>query len=456
MLKCNRWDAYQLMHDGILAFHNAEQFGMRIDVEYCNTQVDLLEGSIEEERSLFLKSKIGRHWSHKYGKRLNLGSDAQLRNILFSGGKIKPISYTKGDLPSVDQQTLQALNIPGMDHLIRMRRYLKTKDTYFAGFLREQVDGVLHPFYDLHTAVTYRSSSSHINFHNIPKRDKEMMNMTRRAILPRPGHQLLECDYSGIEVRVAACYHKDPVMLNYINDPTADMHKDMAMQLYKLKRLNKKHVGESTLRQGAKNGFVFPQFYGDYYVSCAPNLTRWARDVVLEDGTSMESHLQSVGLGTPHQFETHVKRVERDFWYKRFKKYQQWKEEWLAAYKSCGYIDMYTGFRCSGVFRKNEVINYPIQGSAFHCLLWTFIQLDRILREDGWDSRIVGQIHDAMVFDVLPQERDDLLRLIHRVGTVDLRAYWDWLIVPMELESEICPVDCPWSEKEFIEFPTVV
>ena len=124
------------------------------------------------------------------------------------------------------------MGIPELDNLLRIRKLKKVRDTYLEGFLREQVNGYIHPFFNLHLVRTYRSSSDHPNFQNIPKRDKEAMNIVRRAIFPRPGHQLLELDYSGLEVRIAACYHKDKTMLRYIGDPHSDMHGDMAKQIF--------------------------------------------------------------------------------------------------------------------------------------------------------------------------------------------------------------------------------
>ena len=95
-------------------------------------------------------------------------------------------------------------------------------------------------------------------------------------------------------------------------------------------------------------------------------------------------------------------KFEDDFWNRRFKVYNRWKDKWWEGYQKNGYVSMYTGFRCSGIMRRNECINIPIQGSAFHCLLWSFIQVDKISREQNWKSRLIGQIHDAMVLDVHP------------------------------------------------------
>ena len=113
---------------------------------------------------------------------------------------------------------------------------------------------------------------------------------------------------------------------------------------------------------------------------------------------------------------------------------------------------MKTGFRCSGVMTKNHVTNYPVQGTAFHCLLWSFIQLDKILYSGGWKSRIIGQIHDAIVFDVCPPELEKLLELVRKVTTKDLRKHWEWINIPLSVDAELCPVNGSWAEKEKYKF----
>ncbi|NIS13857.1 MAG: hypothetical protein GWN12_18860, partial [Thermoplasmata archaeon] len=81
---------------------------------------------------------------------------------------------------------------------------------------------------------TFRSSSDSFNFQNIPIRDLELARLIRQAIIARSGHRLVEIDYSGVEVHVAACYHQDPTMLEYLEDKSKDLHRDMAMEIFKL------------------------------------------------------------------------------------------------------------------------------------------------------------------------------------------------------------------------------
>ena len=157
-----------------------------------------------------------------------------------------------------------------------------------------------------------------------------------------------------------------------------------------------------------------------------------------------EGYEQTLGI----TFENHLKIIEKDFWENRFPDYADWKDRWWRTYKKYGYFDTLTGFRCSGIMVKNDVTNYPAQGSAFHCLLWTLIQLDKVMTQQGWDSRIIGQIHDSCIIDVNPRELNHIVKVANRIATVDLPNHWKWIVVPMNVELEISSVDHSWAEKE--------
>lgn len=453
-LQATTSDAVRLLHDGALALGRAEQAGMRIDVDYCRSKRDELEDRLAQLERNFRGTNLARHWQHYYGGKFNLKSNHQLARILYGVRKITPARTTESGQGSTDEEALRDLGIPELNDLIEYRKLDKIKSTYFEAILREQVGGVLRPFFNLNTVITYRSSSNAINFQNIPVRDEESMQLVRRAFLPRRGRQLLEVDYGGIEVRVACCYTRDERLIH--DTLHGDMHRDMAIELYALDGLDKHHAGEKNLRQGAKNGFVFPQFYGDYYGNCAPNLLKWARAGTLRDGTPALVHLKDKGLvkldrkgevRDAEDFTEHVKAVEDDFWNRRYKAYTEWKESWWEEYQRRGFIEMLTGFRCGGVMSRKDVVNYPIQGSAFHCLLWSFIEIDRIAREEGWDSRLIGQVHDSMLSDTHPDELEHVAETIRRVTCTELPKAWPWIIVPLEIEADLCPINQPWSEK---------
>ena len=457
-------DANILMHKGVSALARAERQGIRIDVKQAQKNKEDLTDLIDNLCIEFSNTKFFRQWEKSRGRSsLNINSNPQLGHFLYEVKKITPIKLTKKSKKgSTDEETLKALQIPELDILLRMRKLKKLRDTYLNAFLTESVDGYIHPVFNLHFATTYRGSCDSPNIQNIPERDEESKKIIRTCIFPRPEHQLLELDYKGIEVNTATCYHKDPTMIEYIKDPTSDMHGDMAIQIFLLDEFDKSEKSYKKLRYAAKNGFVFPQFYGDYYGNNVRGLSREAKLPIKgsykeEDGLELSSgvflgeHLKRKGIKSSSEFTNHLKEIEDHFWNERFPVYADWKKKWWRAYQKKGYFDTLTGFRCSGVMGRNDAINYPVQGSAFHCLLWSFIKLDHLLRMERMDTRLIGQIHDSILFDVYPLELEYVLEIAQRVTCVDLLKAWDWIIVPLSIEAELCEVDQSWYYKKEIE-----
>jgi len=464
-IKATQKDAYRLLHEGVLAFSRAERQGLRIDLEYCRkTQKKLTQQIKNLEKELF-QTKFYKDWKKSLGgKRPNINSNSQLGDYLYKTKGIEPPKTTPTGQGSTDKESLTQLDIPEIKDLLRMRKLKKLRDTYLKGFMKEQVDGFIHPHFNLHRARTFRSSSSAPNFQNIPKRDSEAQEICRRALYPRKGFQLLEVDYSGIEVCISACYHKDPTMIKYIKDPESDMHGDMAKQIFGVENFDRTRKGHDMLRSAAKNGFVFPQFYGDYYGNNAYDLAikwgelpedrRWRKSdgVEIEDGYTLGEHLIKRNLQGLDSFTEHIKQIEDDFWGRRFRVYNEWKKSWYKQYKKDLYIEMLTGFRCHGPMSENDATNYPIQGTAFHCLLWSFIKMDKVLRAKKMKSRVIGQIHDSIVLDVHPKELDRVLSLLRTVMIDKLKQHWPWIIIPLDIDADLSPVDESWQEMEAYDF----
>lgn len=441
--------AYQLLHEGSLVFAEMERNGIHVDLEYCQSIQKHLTRQIDRLTKDLETSKIAEIGRSVYGKTPNFESDEQLAHILFEKMGIEPIRKTASGKPSVDAASLEALNIPELTGLLRKRKLIKARDTYIHNFILESAYGYLHPFFHLHTVMTYRSSSSAPNFQNIPNRDPEIKALCRKAIIPRPGNKLCCIDFSGVEVRIAACYHKDPTMIAYIEDPSSDMHRDMAASIY---LLNHDQVTKP-IRHSGKNEFVFPEFYGDWYKSCAANLFTSAHNDthVLANGLRLTEHLTNRGIGTLPLFEDHLKKVEDHFWNVRFPVYTQWKEDWWKAYQRMGYFETLTGFVCQGVMRRNEAINYPVQGSAFHCTLFSLIEISRLLKKYNFKSKIVGQIHDEAVIDLYPPEEALILPMIKEIMTKQIRLAWRWINVPIDVEISLTPIDGSWVLKKEVK-----
>ena len=455
-------DAYQLLQSGAIALGEVELSGIAIDVDYCREKIEWIDRKTEQSKRRFENSKLCSAWRSRYGSAMKLGSVPQLRSVLYADLHVKPFKQTEGGDESTDEESLRQTGVEGINHLLRMRRYKKIRD-FLSGFLRWAINGRIYPSFLLHTVQTYRSSAADPNLQNVPKRDKEAMDICRRAIIPSKGYRLLEIDFSGVEVSIAACYHQDPTMIDYLVNPSSDMHADMAKQLFFLHRYNlplKEIAGGPTLRQASKNGFVFPEFYGDYYESCAFNMAcSWLKlpqtrdwkptDGIEFHGKPIGGHFLDFKVEALSDFIEHVKKVESDFWNKRFPVYRKWRENWYDKYLKHGSFDMKTGFHCSGVFGRNQVVNYPVQGSAFHCLLWTLIQV--VARIKGWKSRVVGEIHDSLLIDAHPSEVDELVPLVTQIATVELPREWPWIVVPLRVEASISEIDGSWADMKVIE-----
>ena len=215
------------------------------------------------------------------------------------------------------------------------------------------------------------------------------------------------------------------------------------------------------IRYCGKNCFVFPQFYGDWYIDCARELWNNISTLKLHtrDGQSLRDHLRSKGITelgdldpreSPRQgtFERHIQKVERKFWNNRFPVYDQWRKDWVADYQDKGWMIGKTGFIYQGMSKRNEIINYPVQGAAFHLLLWSLIRIQKELKKQKMKSLIVGQIHDSLLTDVPDEELDDFLALADNIMVDEMLKAHKWVNVPIEIEAEVTPVDGSWYEKE--------
>ncbi len=296
--------------------------------------------------------------------------------------------------------------------------------------------------------ICVHNSSSDPNFQNIPVRDEEAKRSIRSGIIPSPGNKILEIDFGGIEVAVAAATTKDPVLMNYLIKG-GDMHRDQAFELFFLDETagNWKEPPLSDIRFYTKNQWTFPQFYGSYFVSCAKNLWGTIEKLKLENGKPLKQHLKENRIITYQGFESHLERKEKKFW-DRFKVFREWQEQIINFYQGRGYIQMFHGFRRSGLLDRNQIINSTIQGSAFHILLAACIKINKIRKEENWKTTMPGQIHDSIFFDLNPSEEKHVLKTVSRIMTKDIPKMYKWVNVPLKVEAEITEVDGSWYTKK--------
>lgn len=435
--------------EGSIAFADMQVNGVCVDTQYFKAQQKRLK-----DRSDYLNERINelpevKEWAEKQGKNgINIKSPLQLRSILFDHCGLSPIAQTEKGNDKTDRDTL--IKLSGESRLatdiIEIRRLSKMVDTYLPGILRSNVEGILHPELNLHIPRTYRGSCDSPNLQNIPYREERVKKIIRKGFLSRQGHLWLEPDFSGIEVCIAACVTKDPQLIKDITDPERDMHRDMSMECFILEE----DEWTDMTRFCAKNGFVFPQFYGSYFVEIANNM--WEMIEMLNLKTKQEvplyDHLKKHGIRTEAAFEKHIEGIEKYFWEERYPVYGKWRVNRLKQYDLNGKLTMLTGFECSGVMRRNEIWNYPIQGPAFHCLLWSVIEMRKELERNNMRTKSILQIHDSMILDTDPEELNWIANIAKEIMTVRLPGEWNWIIVPLSIGMEAAPVNQSWYYKQ--------
>ncbi len=455
-------EAFKLFLEGSLALAQVEHAGLKIDTEYLNKTISKTNQRIQRLQEKLRNDEIYTVWRKAYGERAVLTSPEQLGHVFFnvlkypnkgetSGGNQKKKKRLKSDKSAFD-----GINHPFLKPYFRMKGLQKLHDTYLLGLRKEIVNGFVHPSFNLHTVSSYRSSCSQPNVQNLIARDAEFIEMLRRAFIPRAKDWLLiEIDYSAIEVRINAAINRDPVLIEYIKNPKKDMHRDQAMQCYMLKQ---EQVSKQS-RYCAKNMFVFPQFYGDYYIDCAIHLWQAISNLGLKlEGTEigLKEHLASKGIkglgvcdpkqrSRPGTFEQHIKAVEESFW-KTFHVYADWKHTWYEEYRKNAGFFLPTGFWVSGLMKRNEVINLAAQGAAFHCLLWSLIRLQKWLNKHKMKAKIINEIHDSMLIDCPKNEAKDVIAKAKQIMTEDLVKAWEWICVPIAVEVEVSETN--WFDKK--------
>lgn len=438
-------NAYRLFHDGALTLQKCEERGIRVDMDYCESTKRKIEKKIVKINERILTSKEGKKWKKKYGTSFKLGSAEQLTDILCNEMGVKPTKFTKvAGRPSMDKDALEDIQLPLVQNILNIRKLEKISGTFLQNIMIETVDGIMRPSFNLNTVTSYRSSCSGPNFQNVPIRDPIMGKIIRTAVIPREGRRLVEFDYKALEVAIACCYHKDPTMIDFLVRGI-DFHLNFARKCFLLPK-NEIHPD---VRFIAKGDFVFPEFYGSFFELIAPSMWQ-AMDkmkLVTNSGVPIKEHLRNKGIYNLSEFTDHIKEVEKEFW-NTFNVYEKWRRYWYAEYRKKGYFDTLTGFRCQGYMARNEVINIPVQGSAFHCLLQSLIDIEKALKNTKLESFPIGQIHDSIVCDVVEEEMDEFINFCIEISTKRLMEKWRWINVPLNIDVKASEVNGNWYKMD--------
>jgi len=365
-----------------------------VDMEYEGVKVDTIflkeySAVLEEEAKKAEESVF-----EQAGVRFNLASPKQLGEVLFDILKLDPkAKKTKTGQYATGEEVLSKMAAKHkiVDDILNFREFTKLKSTYVDAIpeLINPKTGRIHTSYAQAVAVTGRLSSTNPNLQNIPIRSERGREI-RKAFIPRePGRILVSADYSQIELRIVAAISGDPNMCEAFKQGK-DIHTATAAKVYGIEEADV----TKEMRYKAKS-VNFGIIYGQGAFGLADNL----------------------GIS-----RTEAKEII-DNYKKEFPNIQKYMDTQINNAKELGYVETLMGrkrwlrdinssnFTVRG-FAERNAINSPIQGSAADMIKLAMIRVHNEMKKKHWESKMILQVHDELVFDAVVDELDELKSLI--------------------------------------------
>lgn len=326
------------------------------------------------------------------GHPVNVGSPKQLETVLFDELGLPVVKKTKTGR-STDHAVLEELaeqhELPAV--ILEHRALAKLQGTYLEALPREVdvVTGRIHTRFDQTGAATGRISSKDPNLQNIPIKT-ELGRKIREAFVPEPGYLMLSADYSQIELRVLAHLSHDPELVDAYTKGD-DVHVRTATALFGV-------PAEAVTREqrGQAKTVNFAVIYGQTEFALARNL-------------KIE--------------RAEAKRYIAAF-FERYAGVARFMKTIVAEAQATGYVTTLYGRRrgIADIRSANHNLrsgaeriarNTPIQGTAADILKRAMIDVHRAMYARELKSRMLLTVHDELLFEVPPEEKDVMATLVH-------------------------------------------
>ncbi len=367
-----------------------EMEGIAIDLKALKAIGDDLQQTIDQ-----LAKSIQAH----AGTPFNIASPKQLGQILFEHLKLlDKAKKTKTGQYKTDEQTLSTLLgiHPIIEEILEYREATKLKSTYLDALPNHiaQETGRIHTHFHQLVAGTGRLASSDPNLQNIPVRSTAGRKI-RQAFVPRKGFMLLSCDYSQIELRVMAALACDPTMISAFQDG-ADIHTITAAKVH--------GVTPEEVTRDMRSGAKMVNFGIIYGISAF--------------GLSQR-------LGIPRNEAAEI----IDAYFREYPAIKEYMDRTILESRERGYAETLTGRRrhypdlnsSNAGLRQNAeraAINMPIQGTSADMIKLAMIRIDALLRKKPYQTKMLLQVHDELVFDLAPEEEEELVpKILHIMET---------------------------------------
>ncbi len=376
---------YEVENPLVKVLTDMEFEGVKIDMDFLhNYSKELEREAYQCEQNVYAGA----------GVKFNLSSPKQLGEVLFEKLNLDPkAKKTKTGQYATGEDVLLKLShiSPIVADILAYRQLTKLKSTYVDALpqLINRKTGRVHTTYGQAVAVTGRLASNNPNLQNIPIRSDRGKEI-RKAFIPRDSnHVLVSADYSQIELRIVAGISGDKNMVEaFINGK--DIHTATAAKVYNIPE------SEVTKVQRYKAKSVnFGIIYGQGAFGLADNL-----------GIS-RSEAKEIIDNYKKEFSGITKYMDDTINFAREHGYVQTlmgRKRWLKDINSAN-------FTVRG-FAERNAINSPIQGTAADMIKLAMIKIHEAMQKEKLRSKMILQVHDELVFDVLKEELDVLKPLI--------------------------------------------
>ncbi|GAB3783732.1 DNA polymerase I [Nocardioides ungokensis] len=346
------------------------------------------------------------------GKEINLGSPKQLQVVLFDELDMPKTKRTKTGY-TTDADALQQLYVktehPFLLALLRHRDVSRLRQT-IEGLLKTVAsDGRIHTTFNQLIAATGRLSSTDPNLQNIPIRTEEGRRIREAFVVGKSADgEAYEClmtaDYSQIEMRIMAHLSEDALLIEAFKSGQ-DFHSITAARVFDVP------ADAVTVEMRAK---IKAMNYGLAYGLSAFGLSQQLRIEPAEARGLMDEYFQTFG-GVRDYLAGVVDEARRS----GFTETIWGRRRYLP--------DLTSDNRQRREMAERMALNAPIQGSAADLIKVAMLNVDRAITEAGLRSRMLLQVHDELVFEVAPGEREVLDALVRQQmgGAADLTVPLD-------------------------------
>lgn len=327
------------------------------------------------------------------GHAFNIASPKQVGEVLYNE---MGLPHSKSMSTSAETLLSLSFQAPIASKILEYRKYAKLLGTYVEGLLPHiGEDGKIHTCFNQAQTATGRLSSSNPNLQNISARDPEGKQIRKAFYYDEEDVMILSMDYHQIELRILAALSGCKAYQE-VFQTNRDVHEETARRIFKIPQ------GEEVnpeLRRRAK-AINFAIIYG------------------------------TTPFGLAEQIGTSPKQASEviEFFYRAYPEIRDYLNKIVSEAQRKGYVETILGRRrylkdiTDPSYMKREAakraaLNAPVQGSAADLIKKAMISISAFLKEGGYKTKMVLQIHDELLFAGPKDELESLEGQLSRLMT---------------------------------------